>query len=607
MGWLTYRVMEGPTIEIDARSFAIAAEAVEVIERPALLATFCERFGPDADATLVLLCDALDGVPERILEAAAAVGLHEHELPDLLVLPLPDPAVRDALVPGLHATLGERELDGPLATLPRHGVADGAALQRLGHATIEAAGLRGRLPEGLVLPAGYRSRIPPEYFDDFTRPELDVVHQPDVYACAAYLGRALDCTHVIDVGSGSGDKLLALAPEFKLIGIDYGSNLERCRREHPQHTWLHWDAETEPLPDIPAAVVERSVVICADVIEHLIDPAGLLTALSGLADAAAAILVSTPDRVRVRGAGDRGPPANRAHVREWALDELHELLRSGGLEPAFAGFTINNDRERKKETSLVIVDRARGGPLEPAPDDFRVTAVLSAYNDGDVVEHSVRALVEQGVHVRLVDNWSTDDTVERIQALDLGSALTIERVPPDGPSETNDRELLLRNTERIAREIGEGWVIHQDVDEVRRPPWPGVALRDALHHVQLLGYNAVDHTSLVFVPIDDAFAAGDNMEAVIRHFEFDRRPGHSVQIKAWDAGANPVVDLASSGGHQAVFADRRVFPYKFLQKHYPVRSQAHGRPAEDLLLFDSEFPRDFLLERLTGVGIRRGG
>jgi hypothetical protein len=220
----------------------------------------------------------------------------------------------------------------------------------------------------------------------------------------------------------------------------------------------------------------------------------------------------------------------------------------------------------------------------------------------------VRTLVEQGVHVRLVDNWSTDDTVERAEALDLGPALTIERLPPDGPSETYDRELLLRNTERIAREIGEGWVIHQDVDEVRRPPWPGVSLRDALHHVQLLGYNAVDHTSLVFVSIDDAFQPGDDMEAVLRHFEFDRRPGPFVQ--AWDAGANPVVDLASSGGHEAVFAGRRVFPYKFLQKRYPIRSQAHGErkvPADDLLLFDSEFPRDFLVERLTGVGIRRGG
>ncbi len=350
-------------------------------------------------------------------------------------------------------------------------------------------------------------------------------------------------------------------------------------------------------------------------------------------------MISTPDRLRVRGAGDPGPPGNRAHVREWALDELCSVLRSADLEPAFAGFTINNDRDREKTTSLAIIDRRHGGPVRAAPEEFRVTAVVPAYNEADVVEHALRTLVQQGVQVRLVDNWSTDDTVARAQALGLGDALTIERFPATGPSETYDWEVLLHHTERIARELGDGWVIHQDVDEVRRSPWPGVSLRDALHHVQQLGYNAVDHTSLTFVPTDDTFRGGDDMERVLRHFAFAARAGHFVQIKAWNAAAGPV-DLASSGGHEARFAGRRVFPYKFLQKHYPIRSQAHGerkvfadrtarwnagerargwhthydavatderfvRPAGELLAFDAGFEREYLLERLSGVGIAR--
>jgi hypothetical protein len=34
--------------------------------------------------------------------------------------------------------------------------------------------------------------------------------------------------------------------------------------------------------------------------------------------------------------------------------------------------------------------------------------------------------------------------------------------------------------------------------------------------------------------------------------------------------------LTSSGGHEARFPGRRVFPYKFELKHYPIRSQSHG-------------------------------
>jgi hypothetical protein len=84
----------------------------------------------------------------------------------------------------------------------------------------------------------------------------------------------------------------------------------------------------------------------------------------------------------------------------------------------------------------------------------------------------------------------------------------------------------------------------------------------------------VDHTVLNFRPIDDGFAAGGDFEAYFRHFEFGRSAGLLLQIKAWK-NAGPV-DLVSEGGHEARFPDRRVFPYKFELKHYPIRSQSHG-------------------------------
>lgn len=50
-----------------------------------------------------------------------------------------------------------------------------------------------------------------------------------------------------------------------------------------------------------------------------------------------------------------------------------------------------------------------------------------------------------------------------------------------------------------------------------------------------------------------------------------------IQRKAWrrpaDAGT---VSLVPSGGHDVLFAGRRIYPYKFLLKHYSIRSQRHG-------------------------------
>ena len=46
-------------------------------------------------------------------------------------------------------------------------------------------------------------------------------------------------------------------------------------------------------------------------------------------------------------------------------------------------------------------------------------------------------------------------------------------------------------------------------------------------------------------------------------------------MNAWKNLGRPV-NLAESGGHEVRFEERRIFPYKFLIKHYPIRSQAHG-------------------------------
>lgn len=623
---------------LGTRAFAAIADADEILARPALLATFADAFGPDADATLVLATHDVAELTSRFPAAAAAAGLDEENLPDVLAIGVGALAgASDQLAAHVQAVLSERPQGGVWTDLPRCAVADGHRLRRLGALHAELAAIRSQLPGHLALPEAYVSRGAPEYFDDAHRADADIVHQPDVYAAAAALARRTGATHIVDVGCGAAEKLLALGPEFHLVGVDFGENLEHCRHAHPQHTWLRWDIEREPLPDVPVALLRRAVVVCADVVEHLVDPAGLLGGLRRLADHAQAIVLSTPDRERVRGLRHLGPPPNPSHVREWTLRELVAVLEASGLAPAFAGHTANNDRQRLKRTSIAVVDRHRGGSIEAAPEDFAVTAVLPAFNEADVIEHSVRRLVAQGVRVHVVDNWSTDDTVARVEALGLADRVRVVRFPGAGPSATYDWAALLRNTERIAAGLGDGWVIHQDVDEVRESPWPGVGLRDALHHVQRCGFDAVDHTVIDFVPVDEDFADGTDVEAHMRHFRFGDRPGHFVQVKAWRAG-RATVDLASSGGHDARFAGRRVFPYKFLAKHYPVRSQAHGerkvpgervarwnpgeralgwhhqyepvrrghafvRPAGELLRHDGGFATEYLVERLTGVGI----
>jgi len=231
---------------------------------------------------------------------------------------------------------------------------------------------------------------------------------------------------------------------------------------------------------------------------------------------------------------------------------------------------------------------ARPRPVPPAPpptppglapslldDDFRVVALISAFNEADIIEPVLDHLAANGVWSYLIDDGSTDETAIRAQRWLGRGLLGIERFPGAGVNgeRTSWRALLARKRE-LAQELGADWYVHHDADEIRETPWPGMSLRDAIRWVDRVGCNAIDFRVLTFVPVDDTFRAGMDPRV---HFERWEEPAEydRMQRKCWKAGA-PELELAD-GGHDVRFAGRRIFPLRFLMRHYPIRSQAHGR------------------------------
>lgn len=208
--------------------------------------------------------------------------------------------------------------------------------------------------------------------------------------------------------------------------------------------------------------------------------------------------------------------------------------------------------------------------------DYRqVIAVIATYNEGDIIYHSLRKLIDTGIGVHLIDNWSTDDSFEQIQPLIGRGVLAYERFPREGPTPYFSLRHLLERAEQVCQASGAEWTIHQDVDEIRCSPWPGVSLREGLERVAREGFNTVDHVVLRFRPINNSFPYGGDMERHFKWFSFDRHPSHMRQRKAWRTDGVPF-SLAATAGHSIEFEGQRVFPHRFLLKHYPIRSQAHG-------------------------------
>ena len=165
---------------------------------------------------------------------------------------------------------------------------------------------------------------------------------------------------MIDIGCGRAEKLAPLSEEFRLVGVDFGSNIAEVRQRFPVGDWIEWDLERKapiPLPDGSAG----GAIVCADVIEHLRDPRPLLRNLRLLLDDAPFALLSTPERDITRGEDHGGPPDNPHHVREWNLAELEQLLDWAGFRIPFIGLTASHDDGYPKATILALLE-SPGGP-----------------------------------------------------------------------------------------------------------------------------------------------------------------------------------------------------------------------------------------------------
>lgn len=173
------------------------------------------------------------------------------------------------------------------------------------------------------LPDGYRIQDPVTYVEVGD----DRHYQPDVYPFAAKLARNEGAVRLVDFGCSTGGKLIDLADEFDVIGLDLPGNLPGS----DAGLWIGHDFDSRAKLPLGKTELDASVLICSDVIEHMVHPDRLVVKLKGALRWAACLVLSTPDRDRTRGPDDMGPPANLAHAREWTADELVRFLTAEGL------------------------------------------------------------------------------------------------------------------------------------------------------------------------------------------------------------------------------------------------------------------------------------
>lgn len=169
---------------------------------------------------------------------------------------------------------------------------------------------------------GYRSRDHEVHWDD-TKVAGDL-WQREVYLMAAAIMAMLapeGHSRVHDIGCGSGWKLVNMLGGYETIGWDVPQTVRWLRQKYPDREWRE--------PGDTRYLRPADLVICADVIEHVVDPDALLAFIKSLG--ARHAIISTPDR-DLYEPGHRnppnGPPAHLPHVREWNFAEFGAYMAS---------------------------------------------------------------------------------------------------------------------------------------------------------------------------------------------------------------------------------------------------------------------------------------
>jgi hypothetical protein len=158
--------------------------------------------------------------------------------------------------------------------------------------------------------------------------------QKEVYEYCKQFMKEHNLYTVVDVGCGSGYKLINILGEFNTIGIETEPCYSTLKNKYSSRKWLLSGEIEKSFIDYPE-LHDPDVIICCDVIEHIVNPDDLLNYLLSLN--AKYYIISTPCREILCNhpkfsnnykQSYNGPPINNCHVREWTMTEFKHYLET---------------------------------------------------------------------------------------------------------------------------------------------------------------------------------------------------------------------------------------------------------------------------------------
>jgi len=204
---------------------------------------------------------------------------------------------------------------------------------------------------------------------------------------------------------------------------------------------------------------------------------------------------------------------------------------------------------------------------------IKVIAYIWSYNEEDFIEWTIKHLISQNIEIHLFDNWSTDSTFDKANKF-TSKYLKVSKWPKNEERYSSLTSRLNFLEELSRKNTTHDWIIHQDVDEIRRAK-TGETLVNFIKRIDSQGFNAINHDIETYLPKED-WDGSQNPEMFFTAKANNHTDKRTSQIKCWK-NTNQKINLSTSGGHILKFPGIKISSEKLLIKHYPLRTQEHAR------------------------------
>jgi ubiquinone/menaquinone biosynthesis C-methylase UbiE len=180
--------------------------------------------------------------------------------------------------------------------------------------------------------------LPPKPFEMVRDREAELFglyHRSSGELCSGF--RITPSDTVVDVGCGDGGACVFAAQQgAEVIGVDIDPAMieqtsTRLREETSSRRWQTHVSDSNPLPLKSGIAIK---VICQEVLEHVDDPAAVLSELARIGKPGTRYLLSVPDPVAESVQREVAPPfywAKPYHLRIFKREEFDRLVETAGL------------------------------------------------------------------------------------------------------------------------------------------------------------------------------------------------------------------------------------------------------------------------------------